>query len=301
MTRRPFLRWTSLFAAVGGGAYYYQKNQNYQAPTIPYVPPPFLWETIPAQIAERFTVPHPVKDGFLWNMASRCVMGVTGLLAKGFLMSNQTRVYGLDSFMAILDDPERTRGVITVSNHKSTLDDPCLWGVLPIQTLFTPEKMRWVLGAADICYTSLFRSYFFAFGQAIPTIRGGGIYQPGVDYAIHILNQGAWVHMYPEAKVNQAQKMIRFKWGIGRMVMDMEHEPIVIPIWHQGMELTKPLYDPTIYLNKPIVLVFGKPIDYHDIITRWKQGELTREEARIQLTTRFYEAIERLGLEYQNS
>lgn len=113
MTRRPFLRWTSLFAAVGGGAYYYQKNQNYQAPTIPYVPPPFLWETIPAQIAERFTVPHPVKDGFLWNMASRCVMGVTGLLAKGFLMSNQTRVYGLDSFMAILDDPERTRGVIT--------------------------------------------------------------------------------------------------------------------------------------------------------------------------------------------
>lgn len=155
----------------------------------------------------------------------------------------------------------------------------------------------------SLVFTDLirFRSYFFAFGQAIPTIRGGGIYQPGVDYAIHILNQGAWVHMYPEAKVNQAQKMIRFKWGIGRMVMDMEHEPIVIPIWHQGMELTKPLYDPTIYLNKPIVLVFGKPIDYHDIITRWKQGELTREEARIQLTTRFYEAIERLGLEYQNS
>lgn len=113
MTRRPFLRWTGLFAAVGGGAYYYQKNRNYQAPTIPYVPPPFLWETIPAQIAERFTVPHPVQDGFLWNMASRCVMGMTGLLAKGFLMSNQTRVYGLDSFMAILDDPERTRGVIT--------------------------------------------------------------------------------------------------------------------------------------------------------------------------------------------
>ncbi|KAI9248625.1 Phospholipid/glycerol acyltransferase, partial [Sporodiniella umbellata] len=157
---------------------------------------------------------------------------------------------GLNSFLHLLQDTQRIRGVITVSNHKSTLDDPFLWGVLPIRTLFTPTQMRWVMGAADICYTSGLKSYFFAFGQTIPTIRGGGIYQPGVDYAIHILNQGAWVHMYPEAKVNQTDKMIRFKWGVGRLVMEAEKEPIVIPIWHQGMELAKPLYDPIIHLNK---------------------------------------------------
>ncbi|RCH82392.1 hypothetical protein CU098_003986 [Rhizopus stolonifer] len=159
--------------------------------------------------------------------------------------------------------------------------------------------MRWVMGAADICYTSLFRSYFFAFGQAIPTIRGGGIYQPGVDYAIHILNQGAWVHMYPEAKVNQTDKMIRFKWGVGRLAMEVESEPIIIPIWHRGMELTKPLYDPIIHLNKPILLVFGEPINYHDILEAWRNGDLTRDEARIQLTQRFYNAIEELELKYK--
>lgn len=42
-----------------------------------------------------------------------------------------------------------------VSNHRSTLDDPCLWGVLPTKTLFSIDKMRWTLGAADICYTTV--------------------------------------------------------------------------------------------------------------------------------------------------
>lgn len=144
-----------------------------------------------------------------------------------------------------------------------------------------------------------FRSYFFAFGQTIPTIRGGGIYQPGVDYAIHALNQGGWVHIYPEAKVNQTAKMLRFKWGIGRIVMDMDHEPIVIPIWHEGMEKTKPLYDPVVHFNQSIVLVFGEPVEYRDILDAWKRDELTREEARIQITQRFYDAIENLERKYR--
>lgn len=43
----------------------------------------------------------------------------------------------------------------TVSNHESVLDDPFLWGAMPLSTFFKVEKMRWVLGAADICYTTV--------------------------------------------------------------------------------------------------------------------------------------------------
>ena len=58
-------------------------------------------------------MPQPVTDGVIWNMLSTLVIGTTGLLAKGFMMANHTTVYGLDSFLSILNDPYRTRGVIT--------------------------------------------------------------------------------------------------------------------------------------------------------------------------------------------
>jgi monolysocardiolipin acyltransferase len=139
------------------------------------------------------------------------------------------------------------------------------------------------------------------FGQTIPTIRGAGIYQPGVDFAIDKLNKHGWVHIYPEAKVTQDNKMIRFKWGVGRILMDMEHEPLVIPIWHKGMHLAKPLYGTKlIHFGKPITLVFGDPVDYADILQDWKKGRLTKEETRIKITERLHEAIEKLQLEYDD-
>lgn len=143
-----------------------------------------------------------------------------------------------------------------------------------------------------------FKSYFFVFGKTIPTMRGGGIYQPGVDFSIHRLNKGDWIHIYPEAKVVQDQggKMIRFKWGVGRIIMDMDHEPIVIPIWHKGMDKAKPLYGgtPLVHLNQEIQVVFGEPVEYADILEEWKNGNLTREQARIQITQRLYDALEKL-------
>lgn len=140
-----------------------------------------------------------------------------------------------------------------------------------------------------------FKSYFFVFGKTIPTIRGGGIYQPGVDFAIHQLNKGGWIHIYPEAKVSQEKKMIRFKWGVARMMMDMDHEPIVIPMWHSGMKLAKPLYGTKlVHLNQPIIVAFGEPIDYTDILDEWKNGKLDRETTRIRITQRVYDALEKL-------
>lgn len=81
------------------------------------------------------------------------------------------------------------------------------------------------------------RSVFFALGQAIPTIRGSGIYQPAVDFAIRKANQGGWIHIFPEARVNQTDAMIRFKWGVGRIIMESETCPLVIPVWHAGNKM----------------------------------------------------------------
>ncbi|KAI9478384.1 MAG: acyltransferase-domain-containing protein [Benjaminiella poitrasii] len=287
--------------ALGATYWYYKPVVTNPTPVIPYIPPPFVWESIPKPVLKRFTVPLPSKDSTGWMWSSTVVIGVTGVIAKGFLQLSKCRVYNLERFEDLLHDPNRKAGIITVSNHESVLDDPLLWGALPLRTLFS-QKMRWTLAAADICYTSIFKSYFFTLGKTIPTIRGAGIYQPGVDFAIEKLKRGSWIHIFPESKVTQGKdyEMIRFKWGVGHILMDAEEDVIVVPIWHQGMDLAKPLYGtPLVHLGKPISIVFGEPVDYSDIITAWKEGKLTREETRIKLTDRCYEALERLRLEYR--
>lgn len=84
-------------------------------------------------------------------------------------------------------------------------------------------------------FTNRWFSRFFNNGQVIETVRGGGIFQPAVDKAIKLLQDGEWVryirarrfgqslmrqiHVFPEGKISQITinppgGMIRFKWGV---------------------------------------------------------------------------------------
>ncbi len=101
-----------------------------------------------------------------------------------------------------------------------------MWSLLPTTTYFpfarpryTCANNRWTLGASDVMFTNPTLSKFFGLGQVIETVRGGGIYQQGVDDAIRRVEEGGWVHLFPEGRVNQAKSnpeggMHRFKWGV---------------------------------------------------------------------------------------
>ncbi|KAI1453599.1 hypothetical protein F4805DRAFT_442798 [Annulohypoxylon moriforme] len=133
-----------------------------------------------------------------WRMTSSMVMGLTAALSRGFLYGlNSVEVVGLDRFLEVLDKrkdvEKRERGLITVSNHISVLDDPVIWGVLPLRYAFNPSNHRWGLGAHDICFKNkLIGSYFYA-GQVLPTHRSqhsphGGLFQPTIPQAIRLLS-----------------------------------------------------------------------------------------------------------------
>jgi hypothetical protein len=34
------------------------------------------------------------------------------------------------------------------------MDDPILWGILPLSYMFTPDNLRWGLASYDLCFTN---------------------------------------------------------------------------------------------------------------------------------------------------
>ncbi|KAI9861646.1 MAG: hypothetical protein M1824_002076 [Vezdaea acicularis] len=153
------------------------------------------------------TEDHPSTPSRPWRYGSNIVMGVFGGLSRIWLKAfSKTQVDGLDGFMQVLDERKdiegRERGLITVSNHISVVDDPLVWGALPLRYCFNADNMRWTLGSYDICFTNKFLSTFFTFGQVLPTHRiayspYGGLFQPTMTQTIRLLSHGPYTPPTP--------------------------------------------------------------------------------------------------------
>lgn len=84
---------------------------------------------------------------------------------------------------------------VSHAHHPShhSLDDPLVWGVLPLSLAFEPWNHRWGLGAHDICFKSRPLSTFFTLGQVLPVHRKlhsshAGLFQPSMTQAIRLLS-----------------------------------------------------------------------------------------------------------------
>ncbi|KAF2198046.1 hypothetical protein GQ43DRAFT_443694 [Delitschia confertaspora ATCC 74209] len=147
---------------------------------------------------------QPAAPSGQWMLGSKFTISTIGLMCKSFLnIFADTEVHGLDRFLQLLHKREnvegRERGLITVSNHVSVLDDPLIWGVLPFSLFQNPDNMRWSLGSYDLCFQSKALSTFFTLGQVLPTHRiqhspFGGLFQPTITQAIRLLSKGPFLH-----------------------------------------------------------------------------------------------------------
>lgn len=73
------------------------------------------------------------------------------------------------------------------------MDDPLIWGVLPLGLVFQPWNLRWGLGAHDICFANKVLSTYFTLGQVLPIHRNlysphAGLFQPSMTQAIRLLS-----------------------------------------------------------------------------------------------------------------
>ncbi|KAF8974690.1 acyltransferase-domain-containing protein [Flammula alnicola] len=216
---------------------------------------------------------------------STATISAVGLLCKAFLNSGlcSVEVNGLQTLRNALENSKRNtgQGIVTVCNHISTLDDPVVWGVLPARYYFSSRTTRWALGASDIMFTNPVFSAFFTLGQTLETFRGNGIYQDAVNTAIQKIDQGGWVHLYGEGKVNQPNTytldkqgracLPRFKWGIGRILMEANIPPVVIPMWLTGFDQLMPEgrsfpYNYFPRIGARLSVTFGDPIPADEIL-----------------------------------
>ncbi|GJJ76384.1 monolysocardiolipin acyltransferase [Entomortierella parvispora] len=304
-------------------------------PHLPFVPPPeanpdlksaAFYQADPSSILlsyPRSNVDHihdfyglynPPETAF-WSLTSTMVMCGVAAVSKTFMtFGSYTGVHNMNPFLKILYDSNRTRPILTVTNHSSTADDPLLWGALPWKCYWTPTKtIRYALGAQELCYPNKPVGAFFRYGQIVPIIRGNGIYQPAIDKSINLLRSGKWVHIFPEGKINQTDQLIRLKWGVGRILMeyggppiaqggkpmDEVEMPIVIPIYHLGMEdilrlfpdNSSPIFPK---LGMPLTIVFGEPIEFGSLMQEYKEGKIDEVEARVKMTERVFDALEEL-------
>lgn len=92
-----------------------------------------------------------------WNNLSAATIFATSLFAKAFLhgMMKSVEVENLDILReAYRQSKLENRGLVTYMNHMSLLDDPFIWGTLPIYYSLSPDRIRWGLGADNVCFGS---------------------------------------------------------------------------------------------------------------------------------------------------
>lgn len=94
---------------------------------------------------------------------------------------------------------------------------------------------------------------------------------------------------------------MRLKWGVGRMIYESPVTPIVLPIWHVGMDDVLPNEPPYILkIGKNLTFNFGKPVDFTEVVKQLKAENATDEQARKHITDYLQEILLKLKEETEH-
>ncbi|CAI4227927.1 unnamed protein product [Auanema sp. JU1783] len=243
----------------------------------------------------KFAWPFPKKRTALYKMKSLLTMGFVSSVSRiMFLGGNKLIVHKKERFLKQLEDTSRP--LITISNHRSNIDDPLMWAMISFPELLRNlNRNRYTLAAHNICFSKQWHTNIFSLGRCVPCVRGEGVYQPGMNFSVDMLNENGWVHIFPEGRVTADP--IRFKWGVGRLVMDSIAPPIIVPIWCQNMQNVWPVYPPYYpRFGHTVEVHVGEPIDTHEMRTAGAhEGIHRRKYITDQLQTALFDLGERVG------
>ncbi|XP_065854096.1 uncharacterized protein [Euphorbia lathyris] len=192
---------------------------------------------------------------------------------------NRVQVYGLEKLHDTLLHRPRNKPLLTVSNHVASVDDPfVIASLLPPNVLLDAQNLRWTLCATDRCFRNPVTSAFFRSVKVLPVARGDGIYQKGMDMALAKLNNGGWVHIFPEGSRSRdgGKTMRSSKRGVGRLILDADTLPVVIPFVHTGMQEIMPIGAKFPRIGKTVTVLVGDPIHFEDLVNAEGTEKISR-------------------------
>jgi len=189
---------------------------------------------------------------------------------------------------------EKGRPMLTVSNHQSVLDDPGLWCVLLPWWRMRPEQFRWSICTEDVFFAVPFLSPVYGAGNVMPLDRSGSLEQPLFKRFFEKLTGGSWCHIFAEGRVWQnwrfedgEPRLGPFKFGIGKLIAHCPEgkEPLIVPLFHQGMDKVIPekvlSKEKNKKASKPlslfpkvgnqITMYVGEPFDFKDKIKAFRE------------------------------
>ena len=231
---------------------------------------------------EFFRRAERCEDGALLRLARSIMVYPAYLGMRAWMvLLNRVDIHDAEKMHAAVLRRDAGRGLITVSNHCSVLDDPGLLcaGVLPSQAFIAPSLIRWGLCAERGCFEkgALLQTFFGAC-RGIPINRFGGVDQPAIRTCTELVRKGEHLQLFPEGRIYQdpyVPRDERGRWttssgragapfaklgplrrGVGKVIADATvsrpsdgatafrargRTPLIVPFFHIGMEAMAPV------------------------------------------------------------
>ena len=119
-----------------------------------------------------------------------------------------------------------------------------------------------------------------------------------MSFCLDRLKDGQWLHIYPEGKVNVDKEYIRLKWGVGQLISTAPVTPIVIPMYHLGMDEVLPTKKPYIpRIGKSVTVCIGEPIDFDETLKELDRKGASQEQKRKVVTDIIDQHLQKLKIE----
>ncbi|KAI5658730.1 hypothetical protein M9H77_27523 [Catharanthus roseus] len=237
-------------------------------------------------------------DSKLTRMLQAVAVPILGNVCHVFMHGlNRVQIYGAEKLHQLVLHRPENKPLITISNHVAAMDDPLvIASLLPPNIMLEAQNLRWTLCATDRCFRNPVTSAFFKHVKVLPVSRGDGIYQKGMDVAISKLNRGEWIHIFPEGSRSRdgGKSIGSIKRGIGRLVLDADNVPIVLPFVHVGMQDIMPVGAKLPRIGKTVTVLVGDPINFDDLLNAEENRSISRGKLYDAVCTRIGDHLRKL-------
>ncbi|KAI5587244.1 hypothetical protein BDE02_05G018900 [Populus trichocarpa] len=243
------------------------------------------------------------EESVIIRMVQSVAVPLLGNMCHVFMHGlNRVQVYGVEKLHDALLHRPKNKPLLTVSNHVASVDDPfIIASLLPPSVLMDAQNLRWTLCASDRCFKNPVSSAFFQSVKVLPVARGEGIYQKGMDMAIAKLNSGSWVHIFPEGSRSRdgGKTMGSSKRGVGRLILDADTVPLVIPFVHTGMQEIMPIGATLPRIGKRVTVLLGDPIHFDDILDAEGVENISRGKMYDAVSSRIGQRLQQLKVQVE--